>query len=38
MIDTHERVEKLLDDLKAIFEDDSEVEIVGLTDEFPLWN
>ncbi|MFC7339747.1 hypothetical protein ACFQY0_21365, partial [Haloferula chungangensis] len=36
MIDTRERVNKLLDDLKAVFEDDSEVEIAGLTEDFPL--
>lgn len=38
MIDTRERVEKLLDDLKPVFEADPEVEILGLTEDFPLWN
>jgi hypothetical protein len=37
MIDTRERVTKLLDDMQAIFEGDPEVEIVGLTEDFPLW-
>ena len=38
MIDTRERVEKLFDDLQAIFGEDPEIEIVGLPDEFPLWD
>ncbi|MDF3130676.1 hypothetical protein P0Y35_15815 [Kiritimatiellaeota bacterium B1221] len=38
MIDTRERVVKLLGDLRAIFESDPEVVIIGLTEDFPLWS
>lgn len=37
VIDTRERVPKLLDDIMGIFEDDPGVAVVGLTEEFPLW-
>ncbi|GAA5496401.1 hypothetical protein SAMN02745181_0296 [Rubritalea squalenifaciens DSM 18772] len=37
MIDTHARVGKLQEDLKAIFTADPDVKMIGLSEEFPLW-
>ncbi|MES2505499.1 MAG: hypothetical protein V4599_02275 [Verrucomicrobiota bacterium] len=36
MIDTSARVEKLFSDLKAIFEADQEVQVLGYPEDFPL--
>lgn len=38
VIDTRDRVEELFSDLEAIFAADLEIEIVGLTEDFPLWD